>query len=191
METKPEWQDHTLSWEENGKALCVCMCVYVCVWQISLIWWYASTVCVCANASMHVCDLSLIIWCRMLKLLLSPALFLQRPWYHLSYLNIPTVNTSGSPRSTVTHQVSSRLILTALDRDKGVLPALNGFVVLVIITGVSEEMDQLTAKLLLSTSRCTKMWIGKVDSAWGYPPWPLASIPFNLSLLIFHKMPSC
>ena len=67
------------------------------------------------------------------------------------------MNTLWSAQCKVTLQVSSsRLILTTLDRDKGVLPALNGFAVLVITTDVSEEMDRLTAELLLSTFCCTR-----------------------------------
>lgn len=43
----------------------------LCVRQISLIRGYASS-CVCANACVHVWDLPLIIWRRMLKLVISP-----------------------------------------------------------------------------------------------------------------------
>lgn len=107
--------------------------------------------CVYANSSTHGCDLSLIIRSRMLKLLLSRDVFLQRLWYHQSYLNITTVNTLKSPPSKVTCQVSAWLGLTTADRYKGFFPALNGLAVARIITGVGEEMDWLTTELLLPT----------------------------------------
>lgn len=171
---------HTVTGREwhgvHTEALCACVRQTA---TSSLSYSKSSPVCVCANASMHVCDLSLIIWRRMLTLLLSQALSLQRQWYHLAYLNIPSVKTLGSLPSPVRHQVSPGLILNSLHGDKGVSPALSSFAVLVVITGLSEEVSSWALPAVLY---CV---LGRQTNLEG-EPWPLPWTAFNLFLVIFQ-----
>lgn len=72
METMSERQDHTLLWEENDGA----KCVRVCMQEPDITYALSRPACVCANASMHVCDWTPIARLWRLKPLLSPALIL-------------------------------------------------------------------------------------------------------------------
>ena len=104
------------------------------------------------------------------------------------------MNTLWSAQCKVTLQVSSsRLILTTLDRDKGVLPALNGFAVLVITTDVSEEMDRLTADLCWALSAALDVnWKGRRSLTLSHDPYYIFHFNLVISRLsvIFCSHPS-
>lgn len=68
------------------------------------------------------------------------------------------MDTSGSLLSKVMLQVSSWLILTPLDRDKGVFLAPNGFAVLVTITDVSSLLFSSTMEKAVTVIYNYKLW---------------------------------
>lgn len=112
--------------------------------------------CVCANASMHVCDWTPIARLRRLKPLLSPALILLTHRYHRLYLNNPTADAStGRLPSKVARQVSRWPVRKRIwTGTKSVLQASNGyfFSVLVSITDLP-----ISAPILSSVQFSTSM----------------------------------